>query len=154
MSQQSKGIGFSIGIFLGIGLLIGLIMHMMAPVLEGHKRDDMSEAAVAERIKPVGEVNTGAPIVQAAPVAAAPAGPRSGEAVFNTSCTACHSTGAAGAPRLGDKAAWAPRIATGLDALVNTAVKGRGAMPPRGTCGDCSDAELKKAVEYMVGKSR
>ena len=79
---------------------------------------------------------------------------RSGEEIFNASCTACHSTGAAGAPKIGDKEAWAPRIATGMDALMKSAINGKKSMPPRGTCMDCSDDELKSAVEYMVSKSK
>jgi len=79
---------------------------------------------------------------------------RSGEEIFNASCAACHSTGAAGAPKIGDKEAWASRIATGMDALMESAVHGKNAMPPRGTCMDCSDDELKSAIEYMVSKSK
>jgi len=67
---------------------------------------------------------------------------------------ACHATGAAGAPKVGDVAAWAPRISQGLETLVSHAIKGLNAMPPRGTCGDCSDEEIGATVEYMVGKSQ
>lgn len=78
----------------------------------------------------------------------------SGEETYNTRCMACHATGAAGAPKLGDKAAWAPRIATGMDALLANATNGKGAMPPKGTCMDCSPEALKAAIEYMVQKSQ
>lgn len=79
-----------------------------------------------------------------------------GEKVFNASCSACHSTGAAGAPKIGDKAAWGPRIAKGKEALYNAALKGvpGTAMMARGTCGACSDDDLKAAVDYMVAKSK
>ncbi len=70
-------------------------------------------------------------------------------AKYNMYCVACHSTGAAGAPKAGDKAAWAPRLAAGIDALVASAKAGKGAMPPKGLCGDCSDAELKEIIEFM-----
>lgn len=80
--------------------------------------------------------------------------PRSGEVVYNTICTACHAAGVAGAPKTGDKAAWAPRIATGMDALLNAATNGKNAMPPRGGGADLTDEELKAAVEYLVGKSK
>jgi len=80
--------------------------------------------------------------------------PRSGETVFNTICKACHETGVAGAPKAGDKAAWAPRIATGIDALLKSATNGKNAMPARGGAADLTDDELKAAVEYLVGKAK
>ena len=67
---------------------------------------------------------------------------------------ACHMTGAANAPKLGDKAAWAPRIKTGNDALVASVIKGKGAMPPKGGGAALSDAEIKAAVEYLVAQSK
>ncbi len=63
---------------------------------------------------------------------------------------ACHSSGVAGAPKFGDKAAWAPRIATGMEAMMNTTLKGKGAMRCRAGASTASDEELKAAVEYMV----
>ena len=80
--------------------------------------------------------------------------PRSGEAIYNTVCTACHATGVAGAPKTGDKAAWAPRIATGNAALLKSAAEGKNAMPARGGAADLTDAELKAAVDYLVGKAK
>ncbi len=77
---------------------------------------------------------------------------RSGEEVYNGPCKVCHEAGVAGAPKLGDKAAWAPRVATGVDTLVGTVKTGKNAMPPMGTCMDCTDGELKAAVEYMTSK--
>ncbi len=77
-----------------------------------------------------------------------------GEQVYQQSCQGCHATGAAGAPKTGDKDAWAPRIATGMDAMVASAINGKGIMPPKGTCMSCSDDDLKAAVEYMVNKSK
>ena len=73
-----------------------------------------------------------------------------GIAVYNRACVACHGTGVANAPKLGDRAAWKPRIAQGIDRLLVTSVAGMGAMPPRGTCADCSDDDLKAAIEYML----
>jgi len=66
----------------------------------------------------------------------------------------CHGTGVAGAPKVGDKDAWAQRIAQGNEKLYENAIKGIKAMPPRGTCADCSDADLKAAVDHMVEKSK
>ena len=76
-----------------------------------------------------------------------------GVSVYNSKCIICHGSGVAGAPKTGDKAAWAPRIATGMDTLLANAIKGKNAMPPKGTCTECSDADLAAAIEYMVSKS-
>ena len=87
--------------------------------------------------------------------AAAPAAggaPKDGPTVFNSVCGACHNTGAAGAPKAGDKAAWAPRLAQGKDALYKSALGGKNAMPPKGGAGDLSDAEIKATVDYILGK--
>jgi cytochrome c5 len=70
--------------------------------------------------------------------------------VFQTVCTACHSTGVAKAPKFGDKKDWAPRIRTGQKALVQVALKGEGAMPPRGGASDLTDLEVERAVVYMA----
>ena len=77
-----------------------------------------------------------------------------GQQVYQNSCQACHAAGVAGSPKLGDKAVWAPRIATGMDALVASAINGKGIMPPKGACASCSDDDLKAAVEYMVSASQ
>ena len=81
-------------------------------------------------------------------------GGAAGKQLYQKSCQACHATGVANAPKLGDKAAWAPRIATGMDALVASAINGKNVMPPKGTCMSCSDDDLKAAVEYMVSQSQ
>ena len=77
-----------------------------------------------------------------------------GEKIYKQSCQACHANGVANSPKPGDKAAWAPRIATGMDAMLAVAKKGKGAMPPKGTCMSCSDDDLKSAIEYMVNQSK
>lgn len=74
---------------------------------------------------------------------------KSGEQVFNAQCTACHTSGAAGAPKLGDAPAWAPRIATGYEALLNSALKGKGAMAAQAG-GDFEALEIGRAVVYMA----
>lgn len=150
--------GFALIMFAVVAGLIFVIHTVMQGVVGSSAgAADMSEAAVAARIAPVAQLNTGAPIVAAAApdAGAAPAAAaRSGEEIYKSTCSACHGTGAAGAPIFGDKAAWAPRIKQGMDTLVKNAVNGIRAMPPRGTCGSCSDADLKKTVEYMVSKSK
>ena len=93
------------------------------------------------------------PPAAAAPVTAAAAGV-AGKALYDQACTVCHAAGVANAPKFGDKAAWAPRIATGIDALTQSAIKGKGAMPPKGTAMAASDADLKAAVTYMVGAAK
>jgi len=86
---------------------------------------------------------------------AAPAAePMSAEQIYQANCLACHSTGAAGAPKTGDTAAWAPRIAKGIDTLVSNAISGVNAMPPKGLCMACSDDDLRGVVEYMVRQSQ
>lgn len=100
----------------------------------------------------------GAPAPSAAmPAATAPAAKGAvatakvdGAKVFASGCNVCHTAGVAGAPKLGDKAAWAPRMGQGIDVLTAAVIKGKGAMPPRGAVANASDAELRGAVEYMV----
>lgn len=76
-----------------------------------------------------------------------------GEALYKQSCTVCHAAGVAGAPKSGDKAAWAPRIALGIDALTASVIKGKGAMPPRGGSA-ASDADIRAAVQFMVDSAK
>lgn len=76
-----------------------------------------------------------------------------GEDIYNTYCTGCHTTGAGGAPKIGDNAAWAPLIKTGLNQLYKNAMSGIGGMPAKGTCGSCSLIEIQSAVDYIVSKS-
>ena len=85
---------------------------------------------------------------------AANAAPKDGVTVFNTVCGACHNTGAAGAPKAGDKAAWAPRIAQGKETLYKSAIGGKNAMPPKGGAADLSDGEIKAAVDHLVGLAK
>lgn len=110
------------------------------------------EKAIAERIKPAGQVCLEG---DAACAAAAPTGgKKTGEEVFTTVCTTCHTAGVLGAPKVGDKEAWAPRIGQGMDTLVQHALNGIRSMPPKGTCATCSDDEIKGAVKYMTDKSK
>jgi len=96
-----------------------------------------------------------APVSQAATqrTAATPGGDaEAGEAVYKKVCFACHGTGVAGAPAVGDKEAWAPRIAQGNAVLLEHAKNGLRAMPPKGGCGSCSDQDLANATAYMVNQ--
>jgi cytochrome c5 len=78
---------------------------------------------------------------------------RTGEQVYQAACLACHGSGAAGAPKVGDNAAWAPRLGGGLDGLSKTAIAGKGAMPPRGGNPDVSDIEIARAIVFMANQS-
>ncbi len=77
-----------------------------------------------------------------------------GAATYKDACAVCHTAGIAGAPKLGDKAAWAPRIATGMDAMYGVALKGKGAMPAKGGRSDLSDDAVKAVVDYMVAQAK
>ncbi len=74
-----------------------------------------------------------------------------GKTTYEAACAMCHVPGLANAPKLGDKAAWAPRLAGGTEALVKSAIAGKGAMPPKGGMPNLEDAKVRAAVEYMVG---
>ena len=149
-----------LGILLGI--TIGLII--LARIIAGntsvaHKQEDpVFLQEVAERIGPVAKVavagqdNSALAPEAAAPVVAAEELP--GETVYNQACVACHGAGIAGAPKFGDKAAWAPRIAQGADMLHKHAIEGfqgkAGFMPPKGGRTDLSDQSVINAVDYIV----
>lgn len=104
----------------------------------------MSTEAVTARIQPVGVSKASEPVAP---------GARSGEQVYTAICTTCHATGAAGSPKVGDNAAWAPRIAKGWAALLTSATKGFNAMPARGGSPDLTDDEVGRAIAYMANKS-
>lgn len=95
----------------------------------------------------------GAP-AQVATATPAAAGAADGKKVYDTGCIACHGAGIAGAPKFGDKAAWAPRIKLGMDALYTAALHGKGAMPPKGGNTTLGDADVKAAVNFMVAASK
>ena len=119
---------------------------------------------IAQRIKPVGEVcvqgqecaNAPAPAEVASADAGTPAAAstgRSGDAIYNQYCTVCHSIGLLDAPKTGDTAAWQARAdaAGGIDGLLKISISGINAMPPKGTCSDCTDDELMSAIKSMSG---
>ncbi len=156
-----------IGVLAAIALAILVLAMKMSDLTQGvYTRDaDEYQAAVAERIGPVGQVylpgeeqEASAPVVEVTaepePVAAALTGPQ----VYNTACLACHSTGVGGAPIVGDTAEWADRIAQGNDVLYDHAINGFSGdamtpMLPKGGRVDLSDQEVQDAVDYMVGES-
>ncbi len=154
MSQQDKAVFSTFIGVLGILVVIALAFFAVAKIVtpSGEGTAGTDQKAVAERIKPVGEVTVGD--IAAATPAAGGTAVRSGKTIVKEVCSMCHATGAAGAPKIGDKAAWKPRIAQGVDVLVKHAMSGIRAMPPKGTCAACSEAEIKNAVEYLVSQAK
>lgn len=167
--SQDKEFFTTFFIIMGGLAIFAIFLVIIATNLTSDVTDYKPEEIVVENIKPVGEVYIAgesepeaapAPASEAAPesgadtAATAAAGPKSGEEIYNSTCLACHGTGAAGAPKLGDAAAWAPRIAAGMDSLIANATNGLKAMPPKGLCMTCSDAELLGAIEYLVDNSQ
>lgn len=152
-----------------------IVIVLLVSFVTTDNRSDSGKAlepeAVAERIQRVGHVelakagqSDAAPVAAVAmPVAAAVIPPPEAKpaavaaaalpALYGTACAACHDSGAAGAPKVGDKAAWAPRLALGIDGLTASAIKGKGIMPARGGS-QASDAEIKEVVTYMVNNSK
>ena len=121
----------------------------------------ISTAAAAPASPAAGAAANPGPATNSAPApaqiaAATPAGTAKpdGKKVYDTTCMVCHATGAAGAPKFGDKAAWAPRIKAGIDALHASALKGKGAMPPKGGNAALADADVTAAVDYMVAAAK
>lgn len=130
-------------VIMGLGVALTLSLGVNA--------SDLSGDTVKKRIAPVGNVY----LAGAQPVApVVPAGPRTGADIYQTTCFGCHGTGAGGAPKKGDAAAWAPRIAQGSDVLFNHAWNGftgnSGMMPARGTCMSCSEDEIKDTIKFMT----
>lgn len=130
---------------IGAFLVPVIVIMMLARCVDQEERTgsgstSMSAEATALRIQPVGTLEVHD--------ASAPKVVHTGEQVYQGQCAACHGTGVAGAPKLGDAAAWGPRLASGYDALLQSALKGKGAMSPQGG-GQYSDYEIGRAVVYM-----
>jgi cytochrome c5 len=128
-----------------IAIIILLVNMVASGTKTGAGSDTLSQEAVAKRIAPV----AGFQLVDAN----APKVFKTGEQVFAAVCTACHTAGVAGAPKVGDNAAWAPFITAGYDAMMNVALHGKGGMPAKGGNPTLSDYEVARAVVYMANKS-
>ena len=111
--------------------------------------ETMVENSVLERIKPVGEVriDTNTQVASAEIVETAV---RSGEEIYNSKCAGCHTSGVMGSPKFASLEDWAPRIDLGLEKLTLSAIAGKGGMPAKGTCMDCTDNDIKITVQYML----
>lgn len=178
---ETHPVKLAIGIFIGaIALVVGIILLAQFAVnayggRSISKEPSMAQDQVAKRLAPVASLAVDPNAKPAAaPAAAAPAAPAPGavaavaipapvakaagaanrKTTYDTACMACHAAGIAGAPKLGDKAAWAPRIKTGTDAMYASVLKGKGAMPPKGGNTALSDADVKAAVDYMLAAAK
>ena len=137
-----------------------LIVWALAMIFIGYKSltsmggdsshsNTMVDNSVLERIKPVGEVRVDTSTMVASAESTETA-ERSGEEIYNSKCAGCHNSGVMGAPKYAALADWSSRIDLGLDKLTASAIAGKGGMPARGTCMDCSDNEIKVTVKYML----
>jgi len=159
------------------GLVVALValtivLFVVAQIIGGKPAKTVETTAdakaIAERIKPVGELTVGAApaervassssVMDVIIPAANAAGADKGKATYDASCMACHAAGVAGAPKLGDKANWGPRIAQGNDTLYTHAIKGfqgkAGMMPPKGGNMALKDEDVKAAVDFMVSQGK
>ncbi len=154
-------------------VVIILLVHFVVSDKRTAEGQSLNPEAVARRIEPVGQVlvnQNASPPIQAAPVT--PAAPAQAPAImippaqtkptstvsgppalYVSACAACHDTGAAGSPKLGDKTAWASRLTLGMEGLTASVIKGKGIMPARGGS-QGSDDEIKAAVTYIVNQSQ
>jgi cytochrome c5 len=166
MSKQDSHFFNNFSLVLGIlfAVTLGLIAFARHVGSEHQGKqvttDPRYVASVEERLKPVanvavaGQDNSALAIKSTAPATAAAAVPENGTAAYETACVACHGAGIAGAPKVGDKTAWGPRIAQGKETLYNHALHGfngkTGVMPPKGGRADWPDDLIKQAVDHIV----
>jgi cytochrome c5 len=148
------------------GLLAALvaltvIIFVVAQMVSGNAKSKSAQsdaAKIAERIKPVGELAMAGAAAVANGVVPTANAAGAGEATYNKACMACHAAGVAGAPKIGDKADWGPRIAQGNATLYTHAIKGfqgkKGMMPAKGGNASLSDADVKAAVDFMASKAK
>ena len=170
--QVARTIKNAVAIFaasIGLVLIIFMLAQFAVGAYSGRIRQNdpaMSAAAIAERLKPVGEVNVNANAAAPAPVAtttvaaaapaatpaAAGAAADQGKTTYEAVCIACHGAGVAGAPKAGDKAAWSARVAQGKDVLYASALKGKGVMPAKGGNPAIANDAVKAAVDYLIAQ--
>jgi cytochrome c5 len=143
---------------LGVLVVFAVVIYFVAQAIVGEKSESLAEnpmlaKGIRENIKPVGQLTLADDAAPAANPTATGGQVRSGMAVYEASCLACHGAGVAGAPKVGDAAAWESRARQGMATLLEHATKGLNAMPAMGTCADCSDAELEAAISYMLDQA-
>lgn len=145
VSNQEKIRGIKVSYRI-TALIAGLLVVLSAAASAASSDDE-----IRERLQPAGSVCVvGDSCAAGSSVASAPGGPRNGETIYNTYCMACHATGVSGSPMLGNAEQWSARIAQGTDVLYQNSINGLNVMPPRGTCVDCSDDEIRATVDFMV----
>lgn len=172
MSSKDKQFFNFFSLVLGILIAIAILLYVLAKVVGGAtqvqqvKADAMQVASVDERTRPfvrvavAGQDNAALEVAEesSGPAPTALPVPQTAEELYNAACTACHAQGIGGAPRLGDQAAWAPRIAQGRDTLYKHSIEGyqgkSGLMPPKGGRVDLPDDLIRLGVDYMVERSR
>ena len=148
MSENNNPSKTILLITVAVAVLLIVVVWPLSMLGKGNSASTNADEAEL-RIQPVARVE-----MQKAEAVKTDGKPRSGEAIYASVCKACHETGVAGAPKTGDKAAWAPRLASGMATLLKSAANGKGAMPARGGAPDLSDDELKAAVAFLTGKAK
>ncbi len=156
--EQDSGFFKMFLIVLGALVVFTIVIMALANKISGSSdeartADPQLQRIIARHLAPIGSVRIAKKSDAGAAGAPVASAPKSGAEVFQGTCFACHGTGAAGAPKVGDKAAWAPRAQKGLDTLLEHATKGFNAMPPKGGNAALSAAELKAAIEHMLKKT-
>ena len=139
--------------------MMGLLLLFLAtPPAQAALSGSLEESAILLRIQGESQVNIRQDSQNVGLVASTPTATLSPAAIgqhrYEETCHVCHGPGLAGAPKFQDASDWAPRIAEGIEILVQHAIQGYKAMPAKGTCMNCSDAEIKQAVEYMISQSK
>lgn len=150
-SHHDKVFVRTFGVVLGaLFALTFTIMGVAALISDNDQVDPLVSQRIEKRLQPVGKVVTD-PAMLVEVAKAEDAGPRSGEEIVATICSGCHTAGVLGAPKTGDKAVWSALLKSqGLDELVANAIKGKGAMPPRGGDASLSDEEVKASVQELL----
>ncbi|MGB7289702.1 MAG: c-type cytochrome [Candidatus Macondimonas sp.] len=161
MSEQENNSMLPLVSVLGVMVAFAVFIGVLAAVIGGFAHqdrplDEREMAALKERIAPIGQVRTSdQPPMEtvSAGEAQAPAAPRSGAEVVQQACAACHGAGVLGAPKIGTKGDWEPRLAQGFDTLLKHSIEGIRAMPPKGGNPGLSEDELKAALTEMLKQS-
>jgi cytochrome c5 len=153
MASQNSG-KFLVGSIVTFLIIFGVVKIVLSTMLDIEKKvvapQSMAADDIAERIKPIAQVHIGEPPAYVAPVVVEEVASGPGAKIVKQVCAMCHASGMMSSPKLGDAAAWAPRIEKGVDTLYNHAINGFNMMPARGGRADLTDDEVKLAVDHML----
>ena len=149
MSQGSKGSSKLMIIIWVLAMFFIGYKALNSSSAESSNSETIIDSALLERIKPIGEVRIDSSMAATSSESSEKA-ERSGEEIYKANCQGCHSSGVMGAPKYASLEDWAARIDLGLEKLTLSAIVGKGGMPARGTCMDCSDNEIKLTVQYLL----